>query len=964
MANDIFELVRLLPPPVTKPPEEVHKDAMARGAKCRECPLFGCDRGPVLGTIKQNAPVIVVGEAPGPTEVKAKIGFAGASGSVVNDALREGGLDRSEVSVSNTILCQPPADGNFSDYIAELQADHRKLEKRWEKTWLGRPGDQKLNGDARTKMARKRWAAACTAARDQQQPEPVGPPQPPVLPQEACRPRLERDLREANAQVTLAVGKQAQTMLAEVLQLKNFDIEIGSMRKQHGAPILLPEGKVLISTYHPAFAMRENRQWMPVIRENIARAARIAKRNGLIDWSQPAFILDPSEETILRVLKRFRDLNVEVTVDIETDGIDPHVCEIRCIGLGATIDGREEVIVVPTRHMDGIPWWPADVALRIAYALREIFDNSPLIFQNGQYDSTVLLRKGLMTNRQRSWTDTLLLHHNTTDCDLPHDLGFIVRRYFEVPLWKVDIDHKSTDRVNDGTLHLYNAKDILGTMRVVRPLREQIELCSTQSQNHTDYCMLPRVRDMSEMGLHVNEWQRGKFSSLLNKHCVSLKRQFQELAGVPSINPRSNPQLQELLYVDWGYQPVIATDGFDWDPEEDEVEDGSTGNGALTRLMAQRAMDPRHVKAINTLLEFRANDKLRGTYTDNLQTYPVDWSPFDGTLCEIGWADEVIGSKYDEGLDADVELIVLPRRRGLSLARTTFKGHVVPTGRLASGTPVNFQNIPKQARGGLNLRNMFVAPPGHVFVGADYEQIEARLYAIIARDRLLLDAIQKGLDLHTLNCASLLATADRDVMATYHWLKARPKDELGYWRTVAKRFCFLKIYGGGRDKLYSVMAADRKKSDGTLTFPNLDEKDCFLWSDNWDKYHPETEAWHKLCHAAFEQYGFTGVPMIDYRRRFFPGGASQKNAIPNLTIQGSAASICNQALLRICEEIPYRSWSRYSGVVCQIHDFIMVCVPESRAEEAAEIVRRCMYYEYMGMKFVANPEVTWTLGAQ
>lgn len=161
------------------------------------------------------------------------------------------------------------------------------------------------------------------------------------------------------------------------------------------------------------------------------------------------------------------------------------------------------------------------------------------------------------------------------------------------------------------------------------------------------------------------------------------------------------------------------------------------------------------------------------------------------------------------------------------------------------------------------------------------------------------------------------------------------------------------------------MMADRDKATGELTFPKLTEKECWEWSDSWDRTHPWTMQWHRRCHEAYETYGFAGVPAIDFRRRYFPGGVDQKNAIPNLQIQGLAASITNQAMARLIEAIPFRGWSPWSGVCLQVHDFLAAYVPVGRAEEAKGLVYECMDYHWRGMHIAPDaPRATWTWGAQ
>jgi DNA polymerase I-like protein with 3'-5' exonuclease and polymerase domains len=171
----------------------------------------------------------------------------------------------------------------------------------------------------------------------------------------------------------------------------------------------------------------------------------------------------------------------------------------------------------------------------------------------------------------------------------------------------------------------------------------------------------------------------------------------------------------------------------------------------------------------------------------------------------------------------------------------------------------------------------------------------------------------------------------------------------------------LELYGGEEEKLFSVMASQREKAGermGQLSFPELNEADVKIWHNNWHTLHPETRAWHETCHGSQRHDTYIAVPTLDCRKRWFPGGVSQKNAVPNMQIQGFAASIANQALLKIAEAIPHRGWSRFSGLCLQVHDYIGCVVPESRAVEAAKIIEKCMFFSYQGVDFPAEAGIS------
>lgn len=73
---------------------------------CHNCPRKRIDFVPA--TLRPGK-ILILGEAPGKTEVETGEGFTGASGSLLREGLVEwSGLDLSEVSFSNTIHCRPP----------------------------------------------------------------------------------------------------------------------------------------------------------------------------------------------------------------------------------------------------------------------------------------------------------------------------------------------------------------------------------------------------------------------------------------------------------------------------------------------------------------------------------------------------------------------------------------------------------------------------------------------------------------------------------------------------------------------------------------------------------------------------------------------------------------------------------------------------------------------------------------
>jgi uracil-DNA glycosylase family protein len=70
---------------------------------CRACDLWRCGKQTVFGEGSQNARVMFVGEQPGNEEDKAGRPFVGPAGRLLDEALAEAGIDRTEAYVTNVV---------------------------------------------------------------------------------------------------------------------------------------------------------------------------------------------------------------------------------------------------------------------------------------------------------------------------------------------------------------------------------------------------------------------------------------------------------------------------------------------------------------------------------------------------------------------------------------------------------------------------------------------------------------------------------------------------------------------------------------------------------------------------------------------------------------------------------------------------------------------------------------------
>lgn len=142
-------------------------DPIAAGALCLSCPLYGAVVVPP--TIVQDDELFVLGENPGDKEVRQLRGFAGPSGTLLDKILAAIGIPREKVSVSNTWLCRCTVPGEKNN--------KKKFDSKEYLDWL-----KKENA----RLRREAKAARVTF-------KPI------KTPAECCRPRLLRELAEADA---------------------------------------------------------------------------------------------------------------------------------------------------------------------------------------------------------------------------------------------------------------------------------------------------------------------------------------------------------------------------------------------------------------------------------------------------------------------------------------------------------------------------------------------------------------------------------------------------------------------------------------------------------------------------------------------------------------------------------------------------------------------------------------------
>ena len=252
---------------------------------------------------------------------------------------------------------------------------------------------------------------------------------------------------------------------------------------------------------------------------------------------------------------------------------------------------------------------------------------------------------------------------------------------------------------------------------------------------------------------------------------------------------------------------------------------------------------------------------------------------------------------------------------------TTFNQAVAATGRLSTSNP-NLQSIPIRTELGREIRSAFVAEPGHRMLSADYSQIELRILAHVSGEPKLREAFARGDDIHTATAAEVLGK-DPATLTTGE-------------RSVAKMINFGIIYGISAFGLSENLEIPREEAQTYI-----------------DAYLARFPLVQDFIQRTIEQARRDGyVTSLLGRRRPVPEirasnrqtrSLGERLAV-NFVMQGSNADIIKVAMIRIHERL--RAEGRGARLVLQIHDELLLEVPETEVSAVRDLVREEMCGAY------------------
>lgn len=545
-----------------------------------------------------------------------------------------------------------------------------------------------------------------------------------------------------------------------------------------------------------------------------------------------------------------------ISFDTETTGTDANIADL--VGLSFSIKpGTGYYIPLPPIREE---------AQIIVDEFRVVLQNPDIekIGQNTKYDILVLKWYGVQV--EGKIFDTMLAHY-LIDPDTRHGMDVLSENYLgysPISITKL-IGPKGK---NQGTMRDvpvedvvdYAAEDADVTLQLAHIFEPKLtELNAAKLAEEIENPLVYVLADIEKEGVRIDMDTLRTYSAELEIEIRKAEQSVYDKAGL-TFNLASPKQLGEVLF-----------DKLQLDPKAKKTKTGQyqTGEDVLTALASKSDI-------VKDILDFRQLQKLKSTYVDAL---PLMVNPKTGRV------------------------------------HTSYNQAVAATGRLSSNNP-NLQNIPIRTERGREVRKAFIArDENHILLSADYSQIELRIIAEISKEENMLDAFNKGIDIHTATAAKVYGITIEEVDSTQ--------------RRNAKAVNFGIIYGQSAFGLSQNLGIPRKEAADII-------EQYFTQYPGIKRYMTDTMNFAR-------ENGF--VETIMGRRRYLRDinsanqtvrGFAERNAI-NAPIQGSAADMIKIAMINIHREM--KAQNLQSTMTMQVHDELVFDVVRSEKEVMKTIIQ-------------------------
>lgn len=584
----------------------------------------------------------------------------------------------------------------------------------------------------------------------------------------------------------------------------------------------------------------------------------IAKKTETINTTPHQYYLVENEMQRAS-LRAELSVQTEFCFDTETTGLDPHAAELVCLSF-AFRKHEAYCVLLPNDR---------EKTMKILEEFRAVFEDDRIvkIGQNIKYDLLMLKQYGFEVKGRLF--DTMLAHY-LIQPETRHNLDYLCEIYLnyeKIPTEAI-IGSKGRNQLSmrsaeTSKLMDYACEDADLTLQLKDVLAAELEQHGlTTLFESLEMPLVPVLTDMEMAGVKLDPDSLNQYAGELREQIIKLENEIIELAGV-EFNVSSPKQLGEILFEKLKIDP---------NAKMTKTKQYSTNEEVLQQLLHKHPI-------VGKVLDYRGLKKLLNTY---VETLPLLINPRTGKI------------------------------------HTSYNQAVTATGRLSSNNP-NLQNIPIRDENGREIRKSFIpSDEQHLFLSADYSQIELRIMAALSKDEQMLEAFRNNQDIHSITAAKIYKVAVEEVTPDM--------------RRKAKTANFGIIYGISAFGLSQRLNISRSEAKELI--------------DGYFENFPRVREYMELSIDKARKTGY--VETIMGRRRYLADinsnnavvrGMAERNAI-NAPIQGSAADIIKLAMISIHKAFDERGL--LSRMVLQVHDELNFDVLAEELPEVEKIVKQKM----------------------
>jgi len=585
--------------------------------------------------------------------------------------------------------------------------------------------------------------------------------------------------------------------------------------------------------------------------------------------------------------------------DIETTGFDEWKPDSRIVSISFTLwyskDATEpdEVWALPLYH----PESPFKNSWRKVFRyLSGSLDGKKVVAHNGKFDSRWTKRFGFPVTQT---FDTMLAAHVLNE-NRPKGLKPLAQTLLGVEPWGIDtkdllstplkmvIRYNSLDTWWGAHLYFVLRKQLAEQPRLARVMMELLVPASNE------------LVDVEQRGIYTDREQLATNKVIAEQTLAEIEEQLlREVPpddewpeGIKEVNFNRSNFMMWWLFDYIGF-PVLS--------RGKPKEDGSPGDPSMAE----------------------------GNIEHYAKMFPDN--PIPSLLLQrSGWYKNLTAflSAYSEQIDDEDRI------------HTTFKVTGTVTGRLSSGKNdqekvtgqvqnrgVNLQQVPRDKF----IRGLFGAPPGSVFVEADYSQVELRIAAFIAQEKAMLELYRLGHDIHTRMARRMVGR----------------EEVTGEQRKKAKAVNFGFLYGMGWRKFIETAWSNY----GVV----VTEAEAQLFRQLFFDEFPDLVPWHQRQRRLVRKYKRVESPLG--RVRHLPDidsldegvrAEAQRQAI-NSPVQSMASDMCLLSFIMLSKQ--FREMGLEARSVGTVHDAINFEVPEAEVPIVVPLIRQTMENLPLEQKF-------------